>query len=518
MKTKKLFSCLLAGLLCCCLLLTGCSSKSDTMFSAMKKIYRISSCEFNTQADITFQMEGEEIPLSLTLDGMTDKDSMCADMTVGMGALSFTMDDFIRMTDGIIYINLSSLVSIPMVGDYLEETSDWVSIPATQMNDDTRSLYFDFYDVMIDALENSCRNQTISQENDTWTLEIPGEKLASFAQAVLEQINTNFSDWYDLYVELLEKSGSGEMLKDYAALSGEETEEDPVQTLKDGKEDALAEWEEMYPSLKESLAEMEEAISNGETTASASYLVSLTGKDGSRQASLVLDFNLTETETSEFITCSMNHEMKEISKVEVEAPAQDQVMSFEEFMEAYEESMSSYYDYDYDDDMDISYYETLSDEEYNAILSNLGENQIYLYNSIEEDLEPYVLTYDADLYSVEEPIGDYSLYLDITGTDSYVNVAYDSGVLTDDLTEYYLEEGQTTAELSTDIGTIIYSTASEADGWGYITTTFGMQLDDDSYLIGLLDMDSSTKQDVETCLKKLLKELKPYEGNDSTSL
>lgn len=516
MKTKRLFSCLLASLLCCCLLLTGCSSKNDTMFSAMKEIYRISSYEFHTQADITFQMEGEEIPFSFTLEGMADKDSMCADMTVSMGALSCTLDDFIRMTDGTMYINFSSLASIPMVGDYLEGTSDWVSIPATQMSDDTRSLYFDFYDVMIDALETSCKDQTISQENDIWTLEIPGEKMASFAQAVLEQINTNFSDWYDLYVELLEKSGSSEMLKDYAALYGEETEEDPVQALKDGKEDALAEWEEMYPSLKESLDEMEEAISNGEITTSASYQVSLTGKDGSRQASQILDFNLTETETSEFITFSMNHEMKEISKVDVEAPAQDQVMSFEEFMEAYEESMSGYYDYD--DDMDISYYETLSDEEYNAILSNLGENQIYLYNSSEEDLEPYVLTYDADLYSVEEPIGDYSLYLDITGTDSYVDVAYDSGVLTDDLTEYYLEEGQTTAELSTDIGTIIYSTASEADGWGYITTTFGMQLDDNSYLIGLLDIDSSTKQDVETCLKKLLKELKPYEGNGSTSL
>lgn len=516
MKTKRLFSCLLASLLCCCLLLTGCSSKNDTMFSAMKEIYRISSYEFHTQADITFQMEGEEIPFSFTLEGMADKDSMCADMTVSMGALSCTLDDFIRMTDGTMYINFSSLASIPMVGDYLEGTSDWVSIPATQMSDDTRSLYFDFYDVMIDALETSCKDQTISQENDIWTLEIPGEKMASFAQAVLEQINTNFSDWYDLYVELLEKSGSSEMLKDYAALYGEETEEDPVQALKDGKEDALAEWEEMYPSLKESLDEMEEAISNGEITTSASYQVSLTGKDGSRQASQILDFNLTETETSEFITFSMNHEMKEISKVDVEAPAQDQVMSFEEFMEAYEESMSGYYDYD--DDMDISYYETLSDEEYNAILSNLGENQIYLYNSSEEDLEPYVLTYDADLYSVEEPIGDYSLYLDITGTDSYVDVAYDSGVLTDDLTEYYLEEGQTTAELSTDIGTIIYSTASEADGWGYITTTFGMQLDDNSYLIGLLDIDSSTKQDVETCLKKLLKELKPYEGNASTSL
>ena len=516
MKTKRLFSCLLASLLCCCLLLTGCSSKNDTMFSAMKEIYRISSYEFHTQADITSQMEGEEIPFSFTLEGMADKDSMCADMTVSMGALSCTLDDFIRMTDGTMYINFSSLASIPMVGDYLEGTSDWVSIPATQMSDDTRSLYFDFYDVMIDALETSCKDQTISQENDIWTLEIPGEKMASFAQAVLEQINTNFSDWYDLYVELLEKSGSSEMLKDYAALYGEETEEDPVQALKDGKEDALAEWEEMYPSLKESLDEMEEAISNGEITTSASYQVSLTGKDGSRQASQVLDFNLTDTETSEFITFSMNHEMKEISKVDVEAPAQDQVMSFEELMEAYEASMSGYYDYD--DDMDISYYETLSDEEYNAILSNLGENQIYLYNSSEEDLEPYVLTYDADLYSVEEPIGDYSLYLDITGTDSYVDVAYDSGVLTDDLTEYYLEEGQTTAELSTDIGTIIYSTASEADGWGYITTTFGMQLDDNSYLIGLLDIDSSTKQDVETCLKKLLKELKPYEGNASTSL
>ena len=108
MKTKRLFSCLLASLLCCCLLLTGCSSKNDTMFSAMKEIYRISSYEFHTQADITFQMEGEEIPFSFTLEGMADKDSMCADMTVSMGALSCTLDDFIRMTDGTMYINFSS--------------------------------------------------------------------------------------------------------------------------------------------------------------------------------------------------------------------------------------------------------------------------------------------------------------------------------------------------------------------------------------------------------------------------
>lgn len=66
---KRIFSYLLAGLLCCCLFLTGCSHKEETMFSTLKEINQISSYEVHTQADINMETDGESTPISLTVDG-----------------------------------------------------------------------------------------------------------------------------------------------------------------------------------------------------------------------------------------------------------------------------------------------------------------------------------------------------------------------------------------------------------------------------------------------------------------
>lgn len=509
---KRIFSYLLAVLLCCCLFLTGCSHKEETMFSTLKEINQISSYEVHTQADINMETDGESTPISLTVDGSAGNQNLKADIIVNFGAFSITLEDFIRMTDGTLYVNLSSLASIPGISDYLEMTTDWISFPVNTQNEKALKEYQDFYNAFIDALEIACKDQTITQENDTWKLELSGKQIVSFAQAALEQVNTNFSDWYDLYVAILEKSGSDDLLKEYAALSGEEAEDDPIQALKDGKEEALNSWKEMYPSLQESLTELEESISKGEMKASAAYEISLTGKTESRKATQKLIFDLTEAASSDFIHLSIEQTMTEAKEPEVEAPKKEEVTTFEDLMKSYEELQNSYYE-EFDDDSlfyDLEDDIYMSDEEYNTIASSLEKNQIYLFNSEWENKTPYVLTYDTDTFSTDEPIGDFSVDLNLKGTESYVNIAYDSGTLTDDLKTYYLTDGQTLKELSTDIGTILYATDKDDDGWGYIYTVFGMQLDDDSYLIGLLDLEESNKVDAETYLKKLLLELTPY--------
>lgn len=129
---------------------------------------------------------------------------------------------------------------------------------------------------------------------------------------------------------------------------------------------------------------------------------------------------------------------------------------------------------------------------------------------LESEKNRFFSDYLTDTFSTDEPIGDFYVDLDLKGTESYVNIAYDSGTLKDDLKTYYLTDGQTLKELSTDIGTILYATGEDDDGWGYICTVFGMQLDDDSYLIGLLDLEENNKVDAETYLKKLLLEVTPY--------
>lgn len=530
MKMKRLFSCLLAVILVCSTMLTGCSGNDDTMFSDMKDMARIKTCEFNTKGSIALNSDDEDdipIDIAFSMDGKTNGKSMAANISITWGAFTYTLDDFIRVTDGTMYMNISSIFSSlsSMFGssDLIPGMKTWVSIPFSETSDETQELSLDFYDTIIDSFEKICKDQDISQSEDTWTLNISGEQMVSFLQNGLEEINTNFSSWYDLYVTLLEKSGNTELLQDYSALFGEDSDEavseDLIQELKDGKEDAVKEWGEAYTSYKEKLDNLETSISSGEANASAKYNISLSGKEGSRNAEQAMEFNLENTKTASSAIVNINQKITETNDVTVEAPNAEDVMTFEE----YSELMSSFMnlgglldDSSLDDDYGYDEESALSDEETAAITASLKDNQVYLYNSYYKDMKPYVLTFDTGLYEIEENIGDYNMDFWIKATDSsYVSIAYDQGNLAEDMVTYYLEEGQKTSAMSTDIGDISYYTATEPDEWNCYTTTFGIQLDEESYLVGILELEKDANVDAETCLKGLLEELKPYTENDS---
>ena len=80
-------------------------------------------------------------------------------------------------------------------------------------------------------------------------------------------------------MDLLEASGSDEILEEYSAFAGDEDDSDDIiQSLKDDKEDNLNTWKEMSTSLRDSLKDLDASITKKETTASAGMSVSLAGK------------------------------------------------------------------------------------------------------------------------------------------------------------------------------------------------------------------------------------------------
>lgn len=509
MKIKKLFSCLLAVILICCSALTGCSDKGN-MFSDMKKISQIKSSEFTSEGGITIQSDEMDLQFHFTLDGKTDGKSAAMNCTFTSGALTLTLDDFIRMTDNTVYINMAPIFST-LFGledtESMEGMKSWVS-SSVSVSDDTAAISQSFNETMIDAFERLCKDQDISKSGDTWTLNIPGDKMASFALAALNEIDTNLSSWYDLYVKLLEKTGTGELLSEYSALSGEETEEDAVQALKNGKEEALNSWKETSTSLKEQLNGLEEAISSGKVSTSGKLEVSLAGKEGARKAGETVSFSYEDTSDSTSISLDLDHKLTEAGEVTVEAPDAADVMTMEEYMDLMSGMFVSY-----DDD----YYDTvLSEAEEEAILSTLKEDQLYMYYG--DDLIPHMITFDPAVYTADQQIGDY-IDLNIAGTEaSYATLVYDSGNLEQDLKDYYLDESAQTSTMSTGAGEVIWYTASEPDEWDSYVTTFGIQLDDKAYLIGFLNIDKNEKVDVETCIKGLLKEVTPCETSPSSEV
>ena len=552
MNLKRFLSCLLTVILVCSTVLTGCG-KDGSMFSDMKDTARIEVCEFSTQGSITLNSNEEDpTDIRFTADGKTDGKSAAVNMSITQGAVTYTLDDFLRMTDNTLYINLSSiLASVSSLfggSDLLSGIKNWVSIPVSEINEDTRKLYLDFYDAIIDSFEKACKDQEISQSGDVWTLNVSGDKLVSFIQSALEEMNTNFSSWYDLYVDLLEKSGGSELLDDYSSLSefgfskdedesddsdgsSDDNSQDPIQALKDNKEDAVKAWNEAYSAWKEQLAAMEKAINNGTIHTSITYSVSLTGKEGSRNGEQAFEFQFENTQPSDFsdsdsilssdsLSITMNQTIKEISEVTVEAPSSDDVMTFEELsyiLESFMNLNSFWGGLGYDEDESL-YEDSLSEEEAAAITASLKDNQAYLYHSDSDSTKPYVLTFDKTLYEIDSNIGDYTMDLWVRNAEaSYASVAYEDGTLSEDLL-YYLEDGQKTSSMTTDIGDVLYYTADEADEWDCYTTTFGIQLDEQHYFIGILELEKDADLDAETYLKGLLKELKPYETDSSSSL
>ncbi len=529
MKSKKLFSFLLAVILICSCILTGCSDK-DTMFSDMKEISQIKSAEFSGETDIIVQSEEQDIQYHLTIDGQASAGSASYNFTITSGIMTFTLKDFIRIADNTIYINLASVFSSLSGTGELDDLKDWVSVPFSSMDNDTIAVYQSFNEALIDSLEKACKGQDISKSGDTWTLNIPGDKMVSFAKAALDEIDANISTWYDLYVELLEKTGSDELLKGFSEFFGEEyysdydffiddssseydnsdadeypaAEEDPIQALKDGKKEFIDTWKESSVSFRESLSELEESIKSEEVAASGKLNVSLKGKEGSRTAEESADFQYEDKSSSSNISLSLTQKLTETDDISVEAPDAADVMTMDEFSEWMVEFFSDedYYGY------------SMSEEEEAAILSSLEDNQIYLFDSEYDDMVPYVVTIDPDIYEIEAQINDYYADLYIPGPDFYASLVYERGDMEADMKEFYLDEGDETSTLSTDIGEVTYFTDVE-DGYAY--TLFGFQLDEKSYISGMLELEASDDPNMENYIRGLLKELKPYEASSQAS-
>lgn len=530
MKIKKLVSCLLLAALVCCTALTGCSDKGS-MFSDMKEISQITSAEFAAEGDISMKSEEEDITMHFTMDGKTNGKDCAVSMSFSSGALTITLDDFIRMTNNTLYINQSSLPSMLTGTDQIDGMKTWISTPVNAADDETRAMSQSFSNTLIDSLEKICKDQDITKDGDAWTLNIPGEKLVSFSGAALDEIDANISSWYDLYVDLLEVSGSDEILKEYSAFTGEEDEgdtedegskeeadektddnddsDDIIQSLKDDKEDNLNTWKDMSTSLRDSLKDLDASITKKETTASAGMSVSLTGKKGARTAKESVSFRFENNEGSEnagSMSVSISQNLTETADISIEAPDASDVMTMEEYSGIMSDYFGSYSDYD----------TGLSEEEEQAILSSLKEDQLYLSNTQddtddENDLTPCVITVDPKIYTLDQQIGDYGLNLEITGKDSaYASIMYEAGNLEKDLKDYYLPEGVSCSTLSTDAGDVLWYTDTETDE-GYVYTYFGLQLDKNSYLLGMTFSETDDKLDAETCIKGMFKNIQPYE-------
>lgn len=515
MKIRKIPACLLTVILVCCSILTGCSDK-DTMFSDMKEISQIQSAEYSIEGDITVQSEEEDIQYHISMDGKTNGQSAAMNFSVSSGALTFTLDDFIRMTDSTVYINLSSVFSTLLDTSDMDGLKSWVSVPVSSLDDETAAMYKSFCETIIDSMEKACRDQDITKDGETWTLNIPADRMASFTAAALDEIDANVSSWYDLYVEFLKKTGTANLMKDYASLmtgelsadeeentetdKTEDTDEDPVQALKDNKDEFLHSWAETSISLRENLKDMEEAISREEVTTSGSLNVSLTGQKGSRTAEEAVNFQYEDKTSSGKISISMKEKITETQDISVEAPDAADVMTMDELSEL----MSSFFG----DSLDSG----LSEEEMNSIQSSLKDGQIYLFDSQYNDMVPYVITYDSDIYTPELQVNDYYSDLYIKGTECYASLTYEKGDFEQDMKDYYLEDGDVPVKLSTNAGEVTCITGSE-DGYSY--AFFGIQLTENAYLSGSIEAETADDLNMEECIKGLLKDIRPFETPSS---
>lgn len=512
MKIRKFISCLLLAALVCCTVLTGCSGK-DSMFSDMKEISQITSAEFTGEGDVSIKSDDEDISFHFTVDGKTNGKDCAVNMSFSSGALTITLDDFIRMTNNTIYINQSSLFSTLLGTGDIDGMKDWISSPVNVSDDAAQAMSKNLNSTLIDSLEKICSDQDISKKDDTWTMNIPTEKMVTFANAALDEIDANISSWYDLYVELLEASGSGELMKEYSAFAGEgdeeENSEDMIQSLKDNKEDNLNTWKDMSASLRDSLEDLDAAISKQEAAASAEMTVSLSGKKGSRTAKESVSFQCENSKDSDSMSLSISQNLTETGDISVEAPDEENVMTMEEYSKVMSDYFNSFDDYGHE------YDSGLSEEEEQAVLSSLKDNQIYLFNSDSSDMTPYVITLDPEIYTIDEQIGNYGLYLGIAGSDSAsASITYESGNLKNDLKNYYLPDGTSPSKLSTDAGNVLWYSESEEGGEGetYIYTCFGIQLDKNTYILGSTYSETGDGLDAESCIKGMFKEIQPYQS------
>ncbi|KIR02674.1 hypothetical protein P261_01489 [Lachnospiraceae bacterium TWA4] len=293
------------------------------MFSTMKKAKEITSGKIDMTINLEVPIEGKTQTVGLTVKGESSLSAAHADLGINYSGIILMLDDAVRMTNNTLYFNCDSLFTF--MGSSASDLGlkKWISIPYSERNEDYIKEYSEFYDSLIDAFEEMCKDQSVTKSNDTFNLSVPKDKFVSFTQSILEVINKNLDSWYDKYISLMEKSG----LTNLPDITGEGSG-DMLSELKNNKAEILKSWNEFYTSTKEELSK------NPEINANLDYSILLTGKEGSRV--LKQDVAMNGSEGNETIKLSMNTSTEESNaEIKVEAPSADDTMTMEEFSQIF---------------------------------------------------------------------------------------------------------------------------------------------------------------------------------------
>lgn len=320
---KKTVSLLVIFLLCT-LSLIGCQSKK-TMFDVMKEAQEITSAKVNMNLTMEVPNSEDFKKIGVTISGTGSEKAAAFDLDVTVDELSYSLKDFIRMVDNQMYLNFASIFKISGMSASDLGMKNWISVPNTGLNDESIKSSKTLSSSVLAGFEVACKDQKITQDGDTYTLTIPKDKLVSFAQAVLDVVNSNIDSWYDQYVDVLEKSDVDSLFK----ISGEEN---PLSDLKKNKKENLETWKKMYDELSK---ELKEGKIDSDIDSAITYSIKMTGKEGSRVVNQSIEANVKDANESAKIKFTSKSE--ETTDIKVEAPNKDDVMSIEELNNLFNE-------------------------------------------------------------------------------------------------------------------------------------------------------------------------------------
>ena len=320
---KKTISLLLIFLLCS-LTLLGCQSKK-TMFDVMKEAQEVTSAKVNMNLNMEVPNNEDFQKIGVTISGTSSEKAAALDVDVTVNELSYSLKDFIRMVDNQMYLNFASIFKISGMSASDLGMKNWVSIPNASLNDDTLKSSKKLSSSLIAGFEVACKDQKITQDGDTYTLTIPKDKLVSFAQAILDVINSNIDSWYDEYVDVLEKSDIDSLLK----MSGDEN---LISDLKKNKKENLESWKKTYNELTK---ELKENKIDSDIDSAITYSIKLTGKEGSRVVEQNIAADVKDSKDS--VNIKFTSKAEETSDIKVEAPSKDDIMSIDELNNLFNE-------------------------------------------------------------------------------------------------------------------------------------------------------------------------------------
>lgn len=468
----KIFKRVTAAAVSCLLIVSsmaGCKEKAKetvTKLSMGEMIAEAASIE-NYASEITLHAEGDGDLIDLTANTQTSKKNMeFKNLTIKISSdedieieedydtltedysdslaidnLDIDMSDPIRLVDGNMFLNLSSILdtvstaSAGMVNIDGEALGvEWISIPADVYNETVETAAKDLSDTLIDACKDIVKSSETKIEEDgdngyKVTVNDPAQ-LAKIVEAAATNLETNKESYISKYNALMNSYDFEALTAQYVQLAIEVVKvtcdkvgivytEDDLKSLEETitsaidfseletmQEESAAEIESAYDELIASLKEAKEDIAETTAKFEATYAVSLEGSKGSRVFNQKMTLDGTNEDGEKF-TFSFDSKTTE-NKTEVKSPdnaktladfmpvlldfaveqgyvTQDQIdslsgISLSMILESMNGSALMADDYDYEDySDDYEYYEEYTDEyeDYADDIENFANEQYF---------------------------------------------------------------------------------------------------------------------------------------------